>query len=102
MQSRGNQVALMDVLGTGDNLHRLRLSHVHLTNPHMVGIGVAHHGQNFAHHHILDFRVHPLIGFHLLTEDGEGFHEFFIGYMGKINEFLVEPFSVELHLPTSS
>ncbi len=58
---------------------------------------MAHHGQHLANYHVLDLRVHPLVGLHLLAEDGEGFHKFLVGYMGKINEVLVEPFSVEFH-----
>ena len=98
VQSGGHQIAFMDILGTGDDLNRLGLSHIHLADPHMIGVGVAHHGQDLADHHILDFSVHPLIGFHLLTEHGQGFNKFLIGHIGKVNEFFIEPFSVEFHI----
>ena len=32
-----------------------------------------------------------------LTEDGQGLHILLVGNIGKINEFLVEPFSIQLH-----
>ena len=97
MQRRGYQIALMDILGAGDDLHGGIASHVHLANPHMIGVGVAHHGQNLAHDHVFDLRVQPLPGFHLLTEDGQGLHEFLIGDVRQVYEFLVQPFSVEFH-----
>ena len=97
MQCRGNQIALVDVLCAGDDLHGGVAAHVHLTDPHMIGVGMAHHGHNLAHDHVFDLRVQPLPGFHLLTEDGQGFHEFLIGDVRQVYEFLVQPFSVEFH-----
>ena len=97
MLCHGYQIALMDVLGAGDDLHGSVAAHVHLANPHMIGVGVAHHGQNLAHDHVFDLRVQPLPGFHLLTEDGQGLHEFLIGDVRQVYEFLVQPFSVEFH-----
>ncbi len=47
-----HQVAHMDVPCAGDDLGRLRLSHVDLADPHVVAVRVFLHGENLAHHHI--------------------------------------------------
>ena len=97
VQRSGNQIAFMDILCAGDDLHRLFLTHIHLADPHVIGILVANNGNNLTHLDIADLGVHTLVSFHLLAENGQSFYIFFIGNMGKINEFLVEPFSVQLH-----
>ena len=97
VQGHGHQIPFGDVLSTGDDLNRLFLAHVHLADPHMVGVGVADHGQHLAHHHVFHFSVHPLIGFHLLTENGQGFHKFLVGDLRKVYEIFIEPFSVQFH-----
>ncbi len=79
MQGGGDQVPLMDVLGAGDNLNRLLPAHIHLADPHMIGVFVADHGENPAHHNVFNLRVHPRVGLHLLTKDGKGLHEFLVG-----------------------
>ena len=48
------QITHMDVPGSGDDLDRLGSAHIHLANPHMVGIGMALHRQDPAHHHVGD------------------------------------------------
>ena len=97
VQCRGHQISLVDVLGAGDDLYRFFPTHVHLTDEHMVRVGMAHHGQNPAYHHVPDFRVHPLPGFHLLAENGEGLYKFLIGNLAQVHEFFIDPFSVQFH-----
>ena len=97
VEGRRHQIALVDILSAGDNLHRLILSHIHLADPHMVGIFMADDGNHLAHHYILDFLVHGLIGFHLLAENGHFLHKFLVGNGGKVHKFFVNPFSVQLH-----
>ena len=97
VQGSGNQVTLMDILGTGDDLHRRFLSHVHLADKHMVGVGVPDHGEDLAHYHILDFGVHPLPGLYLLAEDRQGLYKFLIGNLMEVYEFFIDPFSVQFH-----
>ena len=48
MERHGNQVALVDVPGPGDDLHRLVPAHVHLAHPHMVGVGMHDHMIRYA------------------------------------------------------
>ena len=100
VQRGGHQVALVDVLRAGDDLHRLFLAHVHLADEHVVRVGMAHHGEHLAHHHVLDIRVHPLPGFHLLAENRQGLHKFLVGNIAQIHEIFIDPFSVQLHLET--
>ena len=97
MQSHGDQIPLMDILGTGDDLYGLLAADIHLTDPHVVGVGMADHGENLADDHVFDLSIHPLPGFHLLTEDGHGFNKFFIAYFAQIHEVFIQPFSVQSH-----
>ena len=94
VQRGRDEIALVDVLRAGDDLYGFLLAHVHLTHPHMVGVGVADDGEHLANDHVFDLGVHALVGFHLLTGDGHGFDEILIGNIGEVNKFLVEPFSV--------
>ncbi len=79
MKGSRHQIALMDVLGAGDDLDRLPLAHIYLADKHVVRVGVANHGKHLAHNYILNFGIHPLIGLHLLTEDGQGLYKFLVG-----------------------
>ena len=97
MQGGRNQIALVDILRTGNDLNRLFLADIDLTDPHMVGILVADDGNDLADNHVGNFRVHALIGFHLLTCNGQRFHKFFIGDIAEVNKFLIDPFSVQFH-----
>ena len=98
VQCCGNQIALVDVLSAGDDLHQLFLAHVHLADEHMVRVGVGNHGNNLGYHNILNFSVHTLPGLDLLAEDGERFNIFLIRNVGQVHEFLIDPFSVEFHV----
>ena len=97
MQGSGNQVALVDVLGAGDDLDKLFAAYIDLADPHMVRVLVADDGSHPAHQNILDFSVHPLVSFHLLAEDGELLDVFLVGDVGQVHELLMQPFSVEFH-----
>ena len=92
VQRRGNEVADVDVPRTGDDLNGLRLSDVELADPHMVGVGVALHGQDSADDDVFQFRVPALDGFDLGAGERHGVVEFLVGNVVKIN-VIVEPFS---------
>ena len=97
VQGGGDQIALVHVLSAGDDLYGLLLAHIHLADPHVIGVGMADHGKNLAHDHVFDLGVHAFVGLHLLAENGQCFDEFFIGNVAEIHEFFVQPFSVQLH-----
>ena len=97
VQGGGHQVPLVDILGAGDDLHRLLPAHIHLADKHVVGVGMADNGQHPAHNYIPDLRIHPLPGLHLLAEDGKGLYKFLIGNLVEVYEFFIDPFSVQLH-----
>ena len=97
MQGGRNQIALVDILRTGNDLNRLFLADIDLTDPHVVGIFVADDGNDLADNHVGNFRIHALIGFYLLTCNGQRFHKFFIGDIAEVNKFLIDPFSVQFH-----
>ena len=78
VQSGRNQVPIADILGPGDNLHRLLPAHVHLADPHVVRVGVPDHGENLTYHHVAELPIQALIGLHLLPCQGHGFHKFLI------------------------
>ena len=48
----GNKISLTDILGAGADLNGT-IADIHLTDPHMVGIGVTFDGDNPADLHIL-------------------------------------------------
>ena len=48
----------------------------------MVGIGVAHDGDDLADDDIFDLGIHALVGLDLLTGDGQGFDKFLVGNIG--------------------
>ena len=97
VQCRRNQVTFVYILCTGNNLDGFFLTDIHLTDKHMIRVGVGSHADHLTDHNIFDIGIHALIGFHLLTEDSQRFHKFLIGNVGQIHEFLIQPFSVELH-----
>ena len=98
VQGSGNQIALMDVLGTSDDLNGLFLAHIHLADKHMVRVGMGNDADDLADNHVFDLGIHPLVGFHLLAEHGQSFYKIFIGYMAQVHEILVDPFSVQSHV----
>ena len=53
--------------------------------------------ENLTNHDIPDGGIHPLVGFDLLAENGQGLYIFFIGDVGQVHELLIDPFSVEIH-----
>ena len=86
----GNIVAHMDVPRAGDDLHRLRLTNVDLHDPHVVGVFMALHFENFADDHVLEVFVGPLDGLDLRAGERHLVIEFLIGDILEVNE-LVEP-----------
>ena len=61
----GDQVPLVDIPGSGDNLNRLRFPHVDLTDPHVVGVRVALQLDDASRHHIFQGSVQYLCVLHL-------------------------------------
>ena len=91
MQGHRDQVAGMDVPGAGDDLEGLGLPHIDLAYPHMVGIGVALHGPDLAHHHVGNFRAQVVGQLHLGARQGHGLGKVFV--IGLNGDELVEPFA---------
>ena len=63
----------------------------------MIRIGVTHDGFHAADDHVFDLCVKSLIGFDLLAGDGHRFDEFLVGNIPEVDEFFIEPFSVQFH-----
>ena len=99
MQCCGNQITLLYVLGTGDDLDRLVLTDINLTNPHMIGVFMTNNGNDLADNNIFDFGIHTLVGFYFLTEYSQLFNKVLVGYVGEIHELFMQPFSVQFHYP---
>ena len=98
MLGNRNQIALLHILGAGNDLYRRFFAYIDLAYPHMVGILVTDDVQNLAYYNIFDLGIQPLVGFYLLTGYGHYFHKFLIGDMAQVYKFLMEPFSVQFHL----
>ena len=96
VQGHGHQVAGMDVPCTGDDLNGLALASIHLADPHMVGVGMALHGQETPHNNIGNLRAQVLGGLHLGAGEGHGFSELFI--ISIHGDELAEPFSAQIHV----
>ena len=91
MQSHGDHVPLVDVPGPGDDLDGLRLTHVQLADPHVVGIGVADHGDNLSHHDVGDLLPQVVGELHLGAGQGHGLGKVFV--IGVHRDELLEPFA---------
>ena len=91
MEGHGHQVPLVDVPGPGDDLHRRFLGHIHLADPHVVGVGVALHGQHLAHHHVGDLSAQVVGELHLGAGQGHGLGKLFI--IDSDMDELVQPFA---------
>ena len=100
MQRSGNEITFVNILCAGNDLDRLFLAYIHLTDPHMVRVGMTDNGNHFAHNHIFDFCAHLFPGFYLLTENSQLFHIFLVGDMGQVYKFFIDPFSVQFHIPS--
>ena len=88
MLGHGHQIAHMDVPCAGDDLGRLRLSHIDLADPHMVAVRVFLHGENLAHHHIFQRLVQRRDGFHLGAGEGHGLVKLTVADVGNIYKFI--------------
>ena len=84
----GHQIAHMDIPCAGDDLGRLRLSHVDLADPHVVAVRVLFHGQNFAHHYIFQGLIQRRDGFHLGAGEGHGLVKLSVADVGNIYKFI--------------
>ena len=91
MQGHGHHVAHMDVPRAGDDLDGSILAHLQLAHPHMVGVGVALHGQDAAHHDVGDLGPQILGDLHLGAGQGHGLRKIFIA--GINGDKFVEPFT---------
>ena len=90
VQRRGDIVSHMDVPRAGNDLHGLSLTDVDLADPHVVGIFMALHLENFADDHVLEVFVGTLDGLDLRAGERHLVVEFLIGDILEVNEF-VEP-----------
>ena len=88
----GDPIPLVNIPGAGDNLNRLRLSDVDLTDPHVVAVGVALHFLNTAHDDVFDFRAQVLRDLHLGAGDGHGLGKIPVVHRAHVHKFL-QPFT---------
>ena len=84
----GHQITHMDIPCAGDDLGRLRLSHVDLADPHVVAVRVLFHGQNLAHHHVFQGLIQRRDGFHLGAGEGHGLVKLPVADVGNIYKFI--------------
>ena len=90
VQRCGDIVSHMDVPRAGNDLHGLGLTDVDLADPHVVGVFMALHLENFADDHVLEVFVGTLDGLDLRAGERHLVVEFLIGDILEVNEF-VEP-----------
>ena len=76
--SRGDDVALVDVLRARDDLSH-RLSDVDLTDPEVVGVGVALHFENLCNDHVADILAENLVALYLRARVGHSVAVFLCG-----------------------
>ena len=91
VQGNGDHVVGVNVPGAGDDLNRLFLTNVNLAHPHMVGVGVALHGQDLAHHHVGDLLPQVVGQLYLGAGEGHSLGKVFI--IGVDGDKLAQPFS---------
>ena len=84
----GHQIAHMDIPCAGDDLGRLRLSHVDLADPHVVAVRVLFHGQNLAHHHVFQGLIQRRDGLYLGAGEGHGLVKLPVADVGNIYKFI--------------
>ena len=93
MEGHWDEVPLVDVPGAGDDLDGFLFAHVDLANPHVVAVGVALHGEDLPHHHMVDLGPQVLGGLHLGPGEGHGLGKVFV--IGVDVYELVQPFSAQ-------
>ena len=95
----GDEIAGMDVPCAGDDLDGLRFAHVDLADPHVVGVGMTLHRQDFADDNVLDLRAQVGGALHLGAGEGHGLGEVAVVHFvqGDVYKFS-EPFSAEIHI----
>ena len=84
----GHQIAHMDIPRAGDDLGRLRLSHVDLADPHMVAVRVFFHGQNLAHHHVFQGLIQRCDRLHLGAGESHGLVKRPVADVGNVYKFI--------------
>ena len=88
VQGGGYQIPHMDIPCAGDNLHRLALPHIDLTDPHMVAVRVLLHGENLAHDHVFQGFVQSRHRFHLGAGEGHGLVKLPVADIGNVYKFI--------------
>ena len=88
MLGHGHQITHMDIPCAGDDLGRLRLSHVDLADPHVVAVRVLFHGQDLAHHHVFQGLIQRRDGLHLGAGEGHGLIKLPVADVGNIYKFI--------------
>ena len=88
----GDQVADPLILRTGHDLDRRIAAHVDLTDPHMVGVRVAHHLHDAPRDNVSDAVVQVRKRLHLRAGEGHCLGKVVVGPGRAIYEF-IEPFS---------
>ena len=97
VESGGYHIAGFQVLSAGYDLDVLLSAHVHLTNPQVIGIGVALHGFHPSYDNVADLAAFDFIAFHLGTAHGHGFREGAHGHVVQGDKFF-QPFHGKIHL----
>ena len=88
MLGYGDQIPLVNVPGSGDDLNRLLFPDVHLTDPHMVAVGMTLHLLDAAHNDVLNLRPQVLRDLHLGAGDGHGLGEVPVADRADVYKFL--------------
>ena len=91
VQGHGYQVPLGAVLSAGDDLNLLLLAHVHLADPHVVGVFVALDLRDAANHHVGDLLALYLGDLHLGAGEGHIFREIVV--TGVYRDKFIQPSS---------
>ena len=95
MQGHGNQIALFLILCAGDDLKRLCAAHIDLADPHMIGVLMADHGDDFTDHDILNCIGEPFGGLHFGAGERHGLGKLMVSAV-HIHK-LSQPFSRKIH-----
>ena len=91
MQCHRDEIPLVQVLGTGDDLDGGGLSYIHLTDPHVVGVFMTGEGEDSARHHVFHLTAGEGGDLNLGAGEGHGLIEFPVR-SGDGYEF-IEPFT---------
>ena len=94
VQGNRNEISLLYILGAGADLNRSALPHIHLANPHMVGIRVADYFSYSTNEDVFHRQAEILGGFHLGAGNRHCLSEGAVTHFTdrQIDKF-IEPFS---------